>query len=357
MSLALPPHDVMLRAFADRDPSYVGVFLVGVKTTGIFCRPGCPARTPKPENVEFFATPRDALLAGFRPCKRCRPMEREARTPAWVQTLLDRIEEHPEVRWRDRDLRVLGVEPERARRYFRQRYGMTFHAYARARRLGLSLRGVRKGQDLFVTGLDHGFESSSGFRDAFARLFGDAPSRIDADKVLTVKWIDTPIGAMLAGANDDALILLEFADRRMLETQVRTLQRRLGCVFVPGETPMLAQTTCELGEYFAGARREFTVHLRLPGTEFQQQVWRALLEIPYGQTRSYQDIARKLGEPGAMRAVGKANGDNRIAIIVPCHRVIKSDGSLCGYGGGLWRKQRLLELEAGLLPLDFGSEV
>lgn len=357
MSLTLPPRDIMLRAFVDRDPSYVGVFLVGVKTTRIFCRPGCPARTPKPENVEFFATPRDALHAGFRPCKRCRPMDREAQTPAWVQTLLDRIEERPEVRWRDRDLRGLGVEPERARRFFKQRYGMTFHAFARARRLGLSIQGVRNRQDLFVTGLDHGFESSSGFRDAFVRLFGETPSRIDADKVLAVKWIDTPIGAMLAGASDEALMLLEFVDRRMLETQVRTLQRRLGCVFVPGGNPILAETARELDEYFAGTRREFTMSLRLPGTEFQQQVWGALLEIPYGQTRSYQDLARKLGEPGAMRAVGKANGDNRIAIVVPCHRVIKADGSLCGYGGGLWRKQRLLELEAGLLPLDFGSEV
>lgn len=357
MSLTLPPRDEMLRAFADRDPSYIGVFLVGVRTTGIFCRPGCPAKTPKPENVEFFATPRDALHAGYRACKRCRPLDREGRSPDWVQQLLDRVDAHPELRWRDRDLRTLGIEPERARRFFKHRFGMTFQAFARARRLGLSLRGVRSGQDLFVTGLDHGFESSSGFRDAFVRLFGETPSRVDPEKVLLVRWIDTPIGAMLAGAAEDALVLLEFVDRRMLETQIRTLQQRLGCVFVPGDSAILVQTARELDEYFSGKRRGFEVPLRLPGTEFQQRVWGALLEIPYGQTRSYLDIARQLGEPGAMRAVGRANGDNRIAIIVPCHRVIKSDGSLCGYGGGLWRKQRLLELETGLLPLDFGVDV
>ncbi len=337
----------MYEAVQNRDESFVGVFVVAVRTTGVFCRPGCPARTPLPENVEFFARPSDALHAGYRPCLRCRPLDLVEQPPAWVEGLLRRIDADPRARITNDDLRLQGIAPDRARRYFLTRYGMTFQAYCRARRLGLALKQVREGQDVFTTGLEHGYDSDSGFRDAFAAVLGAPPSKSETLNVLTCRWLETPVGPMLAATDEHGLCLLEFVDRRMLPTQIQTVQRRFDARLVPGDNGVLRQTHDELEEYFAGNRKVFSIPLALRGTPFQESVWRELLRIPYGQTRSYQQVARALASPNATRAVGKANGDNRIAIIVPCHRVLAADGTLHGYGGGLWRKQRLLELESG----------
>jgi len=163
--------------------------------------------------------------------------------------------------------------------------------------------------------------------------------------------IETPIGRFLAAANDAGLVLFEFTDRRMMEQHFETLRRRFRCPLTPGDHPHLAQVGIEIAEYFAGARREFTIPLAPAGTPFQERVWAELRRIPYGETRSYEALAVAIGQPTAMRAVAAANGMNRIAILIPCHRVIGKDGSLTGYGGGLWRKRLLLELErTGLLP-------
>jgi len=140
---------------------------------------------------------------------------------------------------------------------------------------------------------------------------------------------------------------LEFTDRRMLEAQFAALQKRFAQPLVPAPHHYLDQLRTELAEYFAGTRRDFEVPVVAPGTAFEEQVWRALLAIPYGETRSYEDIARTLGNPAAVRAVGRANGMNRIAIVIPCHRVVNKSGALGGYGGGLWRKRRLLFIEQG----------
>jgi AraC family transcriptional regulator of adaptative response/methylated-DNA-[protein]-cysteine methyltransferase len=151
---------------------------------------------------------------------------------------------------------------------------------------------------------------------------------------------------MIAGADDAALFLLEFADRRMLETQIERVRAGTGRVAVPGVNDVIRRIGEELDAYFAGELREFTTPLETPGSEFQRAVWEELRRIPYGETRSYGEQARRLGQPPeAVRAVARANGDNRIAIVIPCHRVIGADGRLTGYGGGLWRKRRLLDLE------------
>jgi AraC family transcriptional regulator of adaptative response/methylated-DNA-[protein]-cysteine methyltransferase len=151
---------------------------------------------------------------------------------------------------------------------------------------------------------------------------------------------------MIAAATDRHLVLLEFHDRRMMRTQFRRVAKAESCNFAQGENAVLAKVREQLDEFFAGRRTRFDVPMHTPGTEFQSRVWRELLRIPSGVTKSYADVARAVGQSTAVRAVARANGDNRIAIIIPCHRVIGSDGSLTGYGGGLWRKQRLLELEA-----------
>lgn len=342
----LPPANEMEAAYRRRDETYDGVFYLGVRTTGIFCRPSCPARKPLVKNVEYFGSVRDALFAGYRPCKRCRPLETPGAHPRWVARLIARLEQDPARRMRDRDLRTMGVEPERARRYFQQRYGMTFHAFARGYRLRGALQQLRRGADLDEVAMSHGFESHSGFRDAFARLIGRAPGQSRALGLVTVSWLESPLGPLVAGATDQGVCLLEFSDRRMLEAQLENVRQRLGPV-LPGTHPMLDQLRSELGEYLDGRRRAFTVPLVYPGTPFQVKVWDALRAIPYGETYSYEKLAWSVGAPGAQRAVGHANGQNRLAILIPCHRVVNKDGKLGGYGGGLWRKQLLLDLERG----------
>ena len=169
---------------------------------------------------------------------------------------------------------------------------------------------------------------------------------------LVTQRIDTPIGAMRAVARDDGLVMCEYENPARLPAQLDRVRTVFGADAVPGEHPILDQTRRELDEYFAGGREGFTMPLVLDGTPFQSAVWRALLEIPFGSTTSYEKIATRIGKPGAARAVGRANGDNRIAIIVPCHRVIGADGSHTGYGGGMQRKKRLLALEQRGLQLE-----
>jgi AraC family transcriptional regulator of adaptative response/methylated-DNA-[protein]-cysteine methyltransferase len=345
----LPSIKEMERASQNRDASYGGVFYVAVRTTGIFCRPGCPARTPKPENCSYFATAREAIFAGYRPCKRCRPLDVPGKPPAWVQRLLNGVEADPQKRIRDGDVRALDIDPARARRYFLKNYGMTFQAYCRGRRMGVALAQIRNGVGLDDVALGNGYESHSGFRDAFARMFGDAPGRSREAGCIVAGWAESPLGPLVVGALDEGLCLLEFSDRRMLEAQFTTLRKRFGCAIVPGKHAILDKVKEELRAYFAGELTQFSVPLIYPGSPFQESVWKGLLRIPYGTTCSYEDLAREVGRPSAQRAVGTANGHNRIAIIIPCHRVVNKGGKLGGYGGGLWRKQFLLDLERDAL--------
>jgi AraC family transcriptional regulator of adaptative response/methylated-DNA-[protein]-cysteine methyltransferase len=344
---SLPPVKEMERAFNSRDSSYDGIFFSGVRTTGIFCRPSCPARKPRPKNVEYFKTAREAVFAGYRPCQRCRPMEANGKPPGWVADLLDKVEQDPTSRLTDKDLRKLGLEPARVRRYFLKTYGMTFHAFRRGRRMGDALTEIRQGAELDDVILGHGFESHSGFRDAFSRTFGKPPGRSRDQDCLVVDWIETPLGPMVVAANREGICMLEFTDRRMLETQFKTLQKRFDCAVVPGKNRHSQLLSRELKRYFTGDLKRFEVPLVIDGTPFQEQVWKQLLKIPYGKTRSYEQIARAVGRPNAQRAVGTANGQNRMAILIPCHRVVNKSGGLGGYGGGLWRKRRLLSLEQG----------
>lgn len=341
----LPPRREMLRAIASRDSEYDGVFYTCVKTTGVFCKPSCRSKPPKPENVEFVGSPREALLAGFRPCKRCRPMDAAGATPAWVRRVLDEVEKRPTERIADGELRAMGIDPARVRRHFLRHYGMTFHAYHRARRMGMALGMLHGGADALRVAFDSGYESSSGFRDAFTRTFGAPPGR-GRDATCIVSTIaPSPIGPLLLGATDDGVCLLEFADRRALKRQLETLRRRFDAAIVPGRHALLTRLTRELDAYFDGRLTRFTVPLSTRGTPFQERVWKAVGEIPYGETRSYEQIARAIGAPLSARPVGRANGDNRMALLIPCHRVVGASGQLTGYGGGLWRKKFLLDLE------------
>jgi AraC family transcriptional regulator of adaptative response/methylated-DNA-[protein]-cysteine methyltransferase len=196
-----------------------------------------------------------------------------------------------------------------------------------------------------------GYESGSGFRDAFSRLIGDVPSEAMRHRALEAAWIDTRLGPMIAIADEDALYLLEYADRRGLEKEIEHLRKRLPVSIIPGRTRPIVQIEHELAAYFSGEVREFATPVAFFGTPFQKLVWKALSEVPYGETRSYADMARLVGRPSAVRAVASANAANRLAIVIPCHRVVNSSGALGGYGGGLARKAWLIGHEQARHPV------
>jgi len=269
--MALDPDDVRPPATDQR--------LIAVRTTNVFCRPGCPAPAPKPGNVERYATARQALFAGYRPCLRCRPLVGARPAPT------------------DAELR-------------------------RAERLRPVLRAARETRR--------------------ARRGRDA---------VVFRMLATPLGPMLAGATDDGICLLEFTDRPMLPTQLAVLSRRLRRPAVAGRHPLLDVLQDQLFAYFAGKRLTFDLPLIAPGSSFQERTWAALRGIAPGSTISYEELAIEAGRPGAQRAAGTANGANRLAVLVPCHRVVRKGGELGGYGGGLWRKAWLLDHERRVAAL------
>lgn len=335
----------MYRALVRKDSQFEGIFFAAIKTTGIFCRPTCAARKPKAENVEYFASVKEALDHGYRPCKVCHPLRMEGQAPKWLEGLLQEVREDPEARIRDSDLEARGINASRVRRWFKKHYGMTFQAYQRMLRLNQAYGQIKYGERVTDAAFQSGYDSLSGFGEAFKNTTGFAPSESQGKTLISITRMETPLGPMLAGATAEGICLLEFTDRRMLETQLQRLRKSLNAEILPGNSPHFSALDKQLQAYFSGKLKTFNLPLVLPGTDFQRQVWAALQGIPYGETRSYSQQAEAVGNPAAVRAVARANGDNRIAIIIPCHRVVGADGSLTGYGGGLWRKQRLLELE------------
>jgi len=345
MKHTLPDTATMYKALLQKDSTFEGVFIAGVKTTGIFCRPTCTARKPKQENVEYFGTAQEALQLGYRPCKICQPMSYKGEIPEWLRPLLAEVNATPGIRLKDVDIKQRGLDPNRVRRWFQKHHGMTFQGYLRTLRIGLSFGRIRYGEKVIDAAFESGYESLSGFTESFKNMTGFSPNKSRHRDLITTTRILTPLGPMLAGATEQGICLLEFVDRRMLETQLKRLNTLLDATCVSGTHAHFDLLHLQLKEYFTGKRKTFTLPLNIPGTAFQQSVWEGLRMIPYGTTRLYQEQAEFLKNPKAIRAVAKANGDNRIAIIIPCHRVIGKDGKLVGYGGGLWRKQYLLEHE------------
>lgn len=345
---ALPDPDTLYRALCDRDPAYEGRALVGVTSTGIFCRLTCPAKKPLAQNCRWFATPAEAMAAGFRPCKRCHPLGPQADHDPVVQTLMAALEADPARIWREGDVGAMGLDPSTVRRAFKRHFGMTFLDMARMQRLRAGVASLNRGAPVIEAQLDAGFDSASGFREAFARLFGHAPRLMRAAHGLVADWIDTPMGGMIAVCDDRSLHLLEFVGRKGLPAELKRLSKAAKGEIGLGRTAITDLITRELDDYFAARSARFTVPLTLHGTPFLRQVWGELRQIPPGETRSYGDLARRIGRPTAVRAVARANGANQIAIVIPCHRVIGADGSLTGYAGGLWRKEALIALERKL---------
>lgn len=337
--------DQMYTALVNKDKAYDGSFYVGVKTTGIFCRTVCTARKPKRENVSFYPTVGDAMAAGFRPCKICRPLEGVGAIPEDINRLIEEVERAPERKIKAYELKQRGYDPATLRRWFQKHYGMSFSAFCRMNRINHAYGRLKEGEDVLETALISGYESVSGFSEAYSKVMGSSPGNKQQPEPLLYKHFDTELGAMIVISNPEGIVLLEFGDRRMLETELNHLIKHFRCPLLPGTNVHIQKAIEEVGLYLKGELKAFSVPMVWVGTDFQKRVWQGLMAIPYGEVRSYQEQAKAIGNPSAVRAVGTANGMNKLAIMVPCHRVIGSDGNLAGYGGGVWRKEWLIKLE------------
>lgn len=343
--------NIYYQALLERAPSYVGIFYVGVKTTSVFCIATCRARKPKLENVEFYTTFKEALDSGYRPCKICKPTENANEAPQSVASAIQLVQENPKVKISDDYLRQNQISPELVRRWFKKNYGMTFQAFQRMYRINQAFQELKDGKSTTETAFDSGYDSLSGFGYTYKKYLGKSPKHSLTKTIILMNRFTTPLGPMFICATETGICLLEFVDREILEAELKDLQKLLNAQIIAGDNPHIQQAQQELTEYFEGHRMTFEISLQTPGTDFQQSVWKGLQTIPYGQTLTYQQHAENLNKPNATRAVGTANGSNRISIIVPCHRLIGKNGNLRGYGGGLERKRWLLEHEQKYLAL------
>lgn len=341
-----------------RDPLADTAFVYAVRTTGIFCRPTCPSRRPAPTNIAFFATPAEARLAGFRPCLRCKP---ESPRDAYrqmvaraAQALLDQTE--PRVALQDL-AHATGAGRLTVLRGFRKVLGVTPTEFARANKIQRFTDMVQRPatsevapQTITDAIYDAGFSSSSRLYEASGQTLGMTPGALrkgGADTLIRYATADSPLGRMLVATTDAGVCAILFADcDQQLLDDLRRRFSRAELVPARPHDPWLADAVAwvasQTTEHPLAAN--FPLHIR--ATAFQLRVWKALRQIPRGQTRTYSEVAREIGRPDAVRAVGAAIGANPIAVLVPCHRVIGKDGSMTGYRWGIDRKKKLLAAEA-----------
>lgn len=338
--------DIFYKALLEKDSSFEGSFIVGVKTIGIFCRPTCTARKPKRENVEFFPSTKEAILKGYRACKVCHPMEMAGTAPDYINRVLELLDSDPSLKLKDYDLRKMNIEPSQIRRWFQKNHGMTFHAFQRIYRINHAFKKYQAGQTVTDIAFESGYESLSGFNNSFKIVIGTSPQNSKTQQIIELTRIETELGTMIACATERGICLLEFTDRKMLETELKHLRNTLKSPIIQGNNKYFEPLKEQLSAYFKGDLKDFSIPLDMVDTDFQKQVWNILMQIPYGSTTSDGKLTEMLNKSSAVRAVANANGMNKISIIIPCDRVIGSDGSLTGYGGGLWRKRKLLELES-----------
>jgi AraC family transcriptional regulator, regulatory protein of adaptative response / methylated-DNA-[protein]-cysteine methyltransferase len=338
-----------------RDETWDGRFVYAVRTTGVFCRPSCPSRRAKRENVAFFQTPADARAGGFRPCRRCRPAAafatRASEGVARARALLEReIRQRPDSRLTLETLaRTVGVSPFHLQRQFKRVTGATPAQFARALRSDRLKAELRRGSTVSQATYGAGYASSSRVYEAADTHLGMTPATYrHGGRGAHIRYVvtRTSYGQLLVGVTERGVCAVQVAD------DVGTLERALAAEFPNATRERLRAATDDVGQwveaivdYLEGRDRQLQVPLDVGGTEFQRRVWQALRQIPYGETRSYTEVAASIGAPRAARAVGSACARNRVALVVPCHRVVRESGALGGYRWGLARKQRLLDQE------------
>jgi AraC family transcriptional regulator, regulatory protein of adaptative response / methylated-DNA-[protein]-cysteine methyltransferase len=329
-----------------RDARQDGRFVFAVRTTGIYCRPSCPSRRPRRDSVEFFPDPRQAERAGYRACLRCKPTEVSSQAQAVLQArkLLDEAEGVLTLAELSKRVRV---SPFHLQRLFKRATGLSPREYQTARRMQQVKQGLRKGDDVTTALYDAGYGSPSRLYEKSQQQLGMTPGVYRRGGVgVTVQYaiVSSPLGRMLVAATPRGLCAVRFADTATeLEQDLRTEFH--AATLVRDETALRPY----VGPLLANLRGEdVTIELPLDvrATAFQMKVWEALREIPAGETRSYSEVAKAIGDPKAVRAVARACASNPVALAVPCHRVVRNDGELAGYRWGLQRKKKLLQLEA-----------
>ena len=328
-----------------RDTKYDGTFFVAVKTTGIFCHPSCRARIPKGKNVLFYDSIEEALQNGYRPCKICKPMEKIGETPTYIKKIIVELQQNPYEKISDEQLKVKGIEPHTIRRWFKKNYNITFHSFQRMLRINYAFTSIKQGNSITRSAYESGYESLSGFNESYRSIFGEPAGKSKNRNVVNVLRFSSPIGGIIACATETGICLLGFSDQKGIEKHLTEIQKQFSAIILPGENVHLSKVKKEITEYFDGKRKTFSVSLDIVGTDFRKKVWTELLNIPYGKTVSYKEQAMAINNLKAIRAVASANGANKIGIIIPCHRVIGSNGSLTGYAGGLHKKSWLLNFE------------
>jgi AraC family transcriptional regulator of adaptative response/methylated-DNA-[protein]-cysteine methyltransferase len=324
-----------------RDRSWDGRVIGAVKTTGIYCKPSCPARRPKREHVTFYASGEEARTAGVRPCLRCKPHEvgRDREAIAAAVGLIERAEEPPSLA---ELAESVGYAPHHFQRLFKRDLGVSPADYARALRAQRAQGALKANGRVTDAIYDAGYAGPSGFYSDARERLGMTPSAWrDGGRGATIRWttFDSPLGQMLIAATDKGICRLTFDDS---EASLRRLFPSAEIIKDDGGLRALVEGALAAIERPLAAP---DLPIDVAGTAFQEKVWRELRKIPLGETRSYAQIAAAIGQPKAVRAVGTANGDNHVAVLIPCHRVIRSDGSLGGYAGGLDRKKMLLAVE------------
>ena len=342
--------DARWQSVVARDAGADGSFVYAVRTTGIYCRPSCPARRAKPENLRFYATPAEAEAAGFRPCRRCHPngqspAEANAALVAEACRLIEASDAMPKL---DDLAARIGMSPYHLHRRFKAITGLTPRQWAAGHR-GRRVRAELSGQAASVTGAIYGagFNASSRFYERSDEVLGMTPTAYrnggkDADIRFAVA--QSALGAILVAQSDRGICAITLGDDP--DALVRDLQDRFPRANLIGGDAGFETLVARVVGFVEAPRIALDLPLDIRGTAFQERVWQALRQIPPGQTVSYAELARRIGAPKAVRAVAQACGANRIAVAIPCHRVVRNDGALSGYRWGVERKRALLEREA-----------
>jgi AraC family transcriptional regulator, regulatory protein of adaptative response / methylated-DNA-[protein]-cysteine methyltransferase len=339
------------RAVVSRDSSMDGAFVYAVRSTGVYCRPSCPARKPHSSQVVFFRTAREAQRRGFRACRRCWAQEAaRAAESAMVARLSRAIEQGSEPRESREAIRTLaasaGISPGRLRRIFQRLMGVTPGGYADQARLHRLKHRLRQEEDVTTAMYESGYGSSSRLYERSNRQLGMTPATYGrGGRGMEIRYTvsPSPIGRILVAGTDRGVsaVYLGRSDAEL----TAALRREYPEAQISRNPESVSRWVGQIVRHLAGRHPRLDLPLDIQGTVFQRRVWEALRRIPYGQTRSYTEVARQLGQPKARRAVARACATNPVSLVIPCHRVIRGDGGLGGYGGGIERKQALLEAE------------
>ncbi len=346
--MAPEPQNKWWQAVLARDASHDGEFFFAVSSTGVYCRPSCPAKRPRRENVSFFLRPEQAENAGYRACLRCRP-KAAVQNPQteMVKRICRYIEQHlDEPVTLERLGAAFGQSPFHLQRTFKKALGITPRAYADSCRMGQLKRNLQAGRSVTHALYDAGYSSSSRLYERTASQLGMTPDKYRRGAVAaTIRYTctDSPLGRMLVAATEKGICAIQFADTD--DELTEGLKREFPFAIRRRDDESMRSWTSTLLQQIAGHKLNRSLPLDIQATAFQRRVWTHLQSLPFGATQSYGEVARAIGQPSAARAVARACATNRIAVAIPCHRVVREDGEMGGYRWGVERKKALLQLE------------